>query len=484
MNGLSLPTAEVFNGMVGFLICIFYFVLLKTHRTEKTAKTYVFLAITYGCQSFRRAFALLASSGVQFVGSVIDPLYIIWTFTFWMGVRAYGRKTTFNPIWLVVPVVLILWSLVARGFDISRLWRILPMYIMGGTFLFLASVHLWRLRREHRNWELTVLSILFLLSAVNTAIFPFVSLTWYGPYGYIFASVLNLAIGMGMMLIALLEEQEELVSEMKGRMLAEEALQRFNAELETKVAERTQELLAANIRMQELDHLKSMFIASMSHELRTPLNSIVGFTGVILMGFAGSLTEEQKTQLTMVKNSANHLLSLINDVIDVSKIETGKIKLEIEKFNLPDLLGEVRDSLQLTASRKGLSLLLKAPQTLPVESDRRRIRQVVVNLVGNAVKFTDRGDIRILASEKNGNAEIAVSDTGSGIREEDMQRLFNAFSRIHVDGRPIVEGTGLGLYLSRRIAVLLGGDIRVESTFGEGSVFIFTLPLIYKEKIL
>jgi hypothetical protein len=216
------------------------------------------------------------------------------------------------------------------------------------------------------------------------------------------------------MLIALLEEQEELVSEMKGRMLAEEALQRLNAELEIKVAERTQELLAANIRLQELDHLKSMFIASMSHELRTPLNSIIGFTGLILMGFSGSLTEEQKTQLTMVKKSANHLLSLINDVIDVSKIETGKIKLEIEKFNLPDLLGEVRDSLQLTASRKGLIILLETPQTLSVESDRRRIRQVVVNLVGNAVKFTDSGEIRILAAEKNGNIEIAVSDTAPG----------------------------------------------------------------------
>jgi signal transduction histidine kinase len=481
MKGLSLPTAEVFNGMVCFLICIFYFVLLKTHRTEKTAKTYVFLAITYGSQGLRRACALLATYGIPFIGTVIDPLYIIWTFAFWMGVRAYGRKTTFNPLWLMVPAVLIIWSLVAYDLDILRLWRILPMYLMGGTFLFCASVHLWLLNREQQNWRLTLLSILILASALNTAIFPFVSITWYGPYGYMLASGLSLSIGMGLILVALLEEQEELVSEMKGRMLAEEALQRLNAELERRVAERTQELLAANIRLQELDCLKSMFIASMSHELRTPLNSIIGFTGVILMGFAGSLTEEQKTQLIMVKNSANHLLSLINDVIDVSKIETGKIKLLIERFNLRELLLEVRDSLHLTASKKGLALFVEVPQTLAVETDQRRIRQVIVNLVGNAIKFTEKGEVRIHVAEKNGNIEIAVSDTGPGIRKEDIQKLFAAFSRIQLPDHPIVEGTGLGLYLSQRIASLFGGDIRVESVFGKGSTFTFSLPHAYKE---
>jgi signal transduction histidine kinase len=484
MEWLSLPTAEVFIGMVGFLICIFFFVLLKAHRSEKTAKTYTFLAITYGFQSLRRVCALLAMNGVPFVGPVIDPLYIVWTFSMWVGIRAYGRKRTLHLSWLMVPAVLIIWSLVARDLDISRLWRLMPMHLMGAIFLFWASVHLWRLKREQQNWELTVLSILFLPSAVNTAIFPFVSQTWYGPFGYILASVLNLAIGMGMMLIALLEEQQELVSEMKGRKLAEKELQRINVELEIRVEQRTKELLAANIRLQELDRLKSMFIASMSHELRTPLNSIIGFTGVMLMEFAGSLTEEQKKQLTMVKKSANHLLSLINDVIDVSRIETGKIKLVIEKFNLPDLLGEVRDSLQLAASKKGLGLFLESPRTLSVESDQKRVRQIIVNLASNGIKFTEKGEVRIHVEEKNGNAEIAVSDTGLGIRSEDMKKLFYAFSRIHIPDRPVVEGTGLGLYLSLMIAAILGGDIRVESTFGKGSTFIFFLPLVYKETVL
>lgn len=226
MKGLSLPTAEIFSGMVCFLICIFYLTLFKARRSEKTTKTYVFLAIAYGFQGLRRACGLLAMHGVTFAGRVIDPLYIVWTFTLWLGVRAYGRKTTFHPVWLMVPAMLIAWSLVARGLDISRLWHLLPMHLTGAVFLFLASVHIWRLNREQQNWGLTVLSILFLPFALNTAIFPFVNHTWYGPYGYMLASGLNLAIGMGMMLTALLDEQEELVSEMKGRKLAEEALER------------------------------------------------------------------------------------------------------------------------------------------------------------------------------------------------------------------------------------------------------------------
>jgi signal transduction histidine kinase len=253
-------------------------------------------------------------------------------------------------------------------------------------------------------------------------------------------------------------------------------IQHYAAELEQRVAERTKELAQANLQLKELDRLKSMFIASMSHELRTPLNSIIGFTGIMLQGMAGEITGEQRKQLTMVKNSAHHLLALINDIIDVSKIEAGKVELAIEEFDLSALAQEVRDSFTVAAEEKGLKLSLDMPERLIIESDKRRVKQVLMNLVGNAVKFTDRGEIEIEVAKREGRAEVSVRDTGIGIREEDMGKLFKPFSQIPVEGAPR-EGTGLGLYLSRRIANLLGGETEAESEFGKGSKFTFTVPI-------
>ena len=252
-------------------------------------------------------------------------------------------------------------------------------------------------------------------------------------------------------------------------------------ELESKVVERTEELTQANIRLQELDRLKSMFIAGMSHELRTPLNSIIGFTGIILQGMAGEITEEQRKQLTMVKNSGTHLLALINDVIDVSRIEADKVEFAIEEFDLSGLVQEVKDSFKVAAGEKDLTLSLEMPKRLIIRSDERRTKQVLMNLVSNAVKFSDRGEIEIKVSKKDGRVEVTVRDTGIGIRKEDKDRLFKAFTQISVEGRPKQEGAGLGLYFSKKIAGLLGGDIKAESEFRKGSVFTFTFPLKYKE---
>ncbi len=242
------------------------------------------------------------------------------------------------------------------------------------------------------------------------------------------------------------------------------------------------ELREVNIRLQELDRLKSMFIASMSHELRTPLNSIIGFTGIILMGMSGEISAIQRKQLGMVKNSANHLLELINDVIDVSKIEAGKTDLNIEAFDLSDLTLEVKESFAVAALGRGLELSMQSEGTVQVTSDRRRVKQILVNLVGNAVKFTETGTISILLAQKSAGVEIRVRDTGIGMYREDMERLFEAFSRIHIQGAPIVEGTGLGLYLSRRLAALLSGEITAESEPGRGSEFTLSLPWKYREE--
>jgi PAS domain S-box-containing protein len=266
------------------------------------------------------------------------------------------------------------------------------------------------------------------------------------------------------------------LTDITERKQAEEALQEVHDQLEDKVVQRTKELQEANLKLQELDYLKSMFIASMSHELRTPLNSIIGFTGIMLKEMSGEINEEQRKQLNLVKNSANHLLALINDVIDISKIEAGKVEIAIKEFDLSVLIQEIKDSFAVAVDKKGLELLLQTPQTFLIKSDERRTKQILVNFISNAIKFTDRGEIEIKVIQKNEMVEVSVRDTGIGIKKEDMGKLFETFSRITTKGR-IEEGTGLGLYLSQKIAQLLGGDITAKSEFGKGSVFTLTLPL-------
>jgi len=262
---------------------------------------------------------------------------------------------------------------------------------------------------------------------------------------------------------------------------SEKALRKLNDELEEKVNKRTEELARANTQLKELDRLKSMFISSMSHELRTPLNSIIGFTSIILKGMVGKITGEQRKQLTMVKISADHLLELITDVIDVSKIEADKIEIFVEEFNLSDLIQEVKNSLVVIADRKGLEVNLIIPESLLISNDKRRVKQIVMNFASNAIKFTEKGRVDIKVEKKNEKVRILVADTGMGIKKEDMKRLFKQFSRIHNTNEQIVEGTGLGLYLSQKMASLLGGSVKAESKYGKGSIFTLTLPLKYVE---
>ncbi len=264
------------------------------------------------------------------------------------------------------------------------------------------------------------------------------------------------------------------------RKQAEKALKNAHNQLEDKVVKRTEELQKANLKLQELDQLKTIFIASMSHELRTPLTLIIGFTDIILQEISGEINKEQRRQFTLVKKNASHLLSLISDVLDINKIEAGKAEMIIEEFDLSALSREIKDNFRIATDKKELELSFEIPPTLLIESDRRRTKQILVNLLSNALKFTDRGEIKIKIAIKDKMVEISVLDSGSGIKKEDMNKLFNAFSQIPNQGK-IEEGTGLGLYLSKKNAYLLGGDILVESEPGKGSVFTLTLPLKYKE---
>lgn len=260
------------------------------------------------------------------------------------------------------------------------------------------------------------------------------------------------------------------------RKQAEQALQQLNLELEQRVEQRTQELTEANAKLQELDRLKSLFIASMSHELRTPLNSIIGFTGIILQGMSGAINAEQCKQLGIVKNNARHLLELINDIIDISKIESGAIELADEAFDLSELVRETIQALTTAMTAKHLTLTLQIPPLLVIRSDRRRLRQVLINLLDNAIKFTDVGGIDIAFALQGAQLMLSVRDSGIGIDTQHQHRLFQAFSQIAPLSDRIHQGTGLGLYLSQRLAGLMGGEITVASAIGAGSCFTLVLP--------
>jgi len=243
----------------------------------------------------------------------------------------------------------------------------------------------------------------------------------------------------------------------------------------------TEEVRAANLRLKDLDHLKSLFIASMSHELRTPLNSIIGFTGIMVKGMAGEINPEQKKQLGMVQDSARHLLALINDLIDFSRIEAGKIEANVSTFDLVDVLREIRNTIGTVAAEQGLILNIEIPGPILVTSDDRRIKQIILNLVSNAIKFSDEGRIDVTVQQKGEIVEVSVSDTGIGIRPEDLAQLFRPFVRVMVPGRH-TEGTGFGLYLSKKIARFLGGDIAGKSEMHKGSVFTFSFPIVYAKQ--
>jgi PAS domain S-box-containing protein len=273
------------------------------------------------------------------------------------------------------------------------------------------------------------------------------------------------------------------------RKRAETALRELNENLEAKVAERTAELQVAVTRAESADRLKSAFLATMSHELRTPLNSIIGFTGIVLQGLAGPLNAEQHKQLGMVRSSARHLLELINDVLDLSKIEADQLEVHERPFDLPEVVRHAVDAIRPLADKKKLEIALDiSPALGEMVSDARRVEQIFLNLLNNAVKFTDRGKISVSATREERTAGpnrvagpalvLRVSDTGIGIKPEDLETLFKPFRQVDMGLTRAHEGTGLGLAICRRLADLLGGEITVESTWASGSEFRVTLPLL------
>jgi signal transduction histidine kinase len=228
---------------------------------------------------------------------------------------------------------------------------------------------------------------------------------------------------------------------------------------------------------EQANRAKTDFLAGMSHELRTPLNAILGFTGTLLMGIAGPLNDEQTRQLRTVEHGGRHLLSLINDLLDLAQIESGKVALHAEPIDCPELLEEVARGLRPLAAQKGLGLeVVCCVDPLELTCDRRAVSQILINLTNNAIKFTDNGNVRLVLSqqlnEKRTVTTFAVIDTGRGIAPEDHKRLFTAFEQIKNAGtEPEGEGNGLGLHISQTLAGRIGATITFESSPGTGSIF-------------
>jgi signal transduction histidine kinase len=229
---------------------------------------------------------------------------------------------------------------------------------------------------------------------------------------------------------------------------------------------------------------KSQFLANMSHELRTPLNAILGYTELMADGAYGEPSEKMLGILKRLEANGKHLLGLINDVLDLSKIEAGQLELELSDYCVQDIAQTVRSTLEPLAADKKLAFKVEvAPQLPPGRGDGRRLTQVLINLVGNAIKFTDAGEVAIKAEANNGSFHVSVRDTGPGISAADQAKLFQEFQQADNAITRKKEGTGLGLAISKRIIEMHGGKIWVESQVGQGSTFAFTLPVVVERQV-
>jgi signal transduction histidine kinase len=237
-------------------------------------------------------------------------------------------------------------------------------------------------------------------------------------------------------------------------------------------------------QLEEASQHKSQFLANMSHELRTPLNAILGYTELMTDGAYGEPSEKMLGILKRLEANGRHLLGLINDVLDLSKIEAGQLVLELSDYCVQDIAQTVRSTLEPLAADKNLAFKLElAPDLPPGHGDGRRLTQVLINLVGNAIKFTDAGEVAIKAEANNGSFFVSVRDTGPGISAADQANLFQEFQQADNAITRKKGGTGLGLAISKRIVEMHGGKIWVESQPGQGSTFAFTLPVVVEQQI-
>jgi len=264
-----------------------------------------------------------------------------------------------------------------------------------------------------------------------------------------------------------------------------EQVKRHSEELREKVEEATAELAEQNellrrqaFQLEQASAMKSQFLANVSHELRTPLNAILGYTQLLLEGVSGALARSQADKMGRIDANARHLLSVINDLLDIARIESGKLPIQLAVVRLPELIDEVMTEVEPLIARTSLAVTRELPAAVPdLSSDRKKVKQILLNLLSNALKFTPSGSVAIRVGFDDRRVWTAVTDTGIGISEENQKRIFEEFAQAESSYARRAGGTGLGLSICRRLASILGGEIAVVSQQGVGSTFTLVLPL-------
>jgi signal transduction histidine kinase len=269
-----------------------------------------------------------------------------------------------------------------------------------------------------------------------------------------------------------------------------EQLKLASEDLEGKVQSATAELARQNellrrqaLELEQASAAKSQFLANVSHELRTPLNAILGYAAMTLQGVSVELSAPQRRNLSRIDANARHLLTLINEILDITRIEAGRMPIQVEPFNVPELVREVITELEAIIVKSGLQVATRVPPDFPpLRSDRQKVKQIIVNLLSNALKFTQKGTIAIVV-QMSGRSTVAIDviDTGIGIPKADFDRIFEDFRQVDSTPRRAYGGTGLGLSICRRLATMLRGTLKVDSRLGKGSTFTLTLPTVLKK---